>query len=163
MHYPVNVFVGKIRDYAGSRPSAIGKIQVDGELQLGDPGSMGMSRRRRKSTAGRTARCATIRANTMPTGSEFPSRPSAFLRAGVWREPLDQGLTEQNVLSAISSLGRGADSGDAAALAVLQAQLSFCDQRYGAADAKQRENRLAVSGDCRGQVSAMRRWSWFPG
>ncbi|MFS9544944.1 6-N-hydroxylaminopurine resistance protein, partial [Klebsiella pneumoniae] len=23
MHYPVNVFVGKIRDYAGSRPSAI--------------------------------------------------------------------------------------------------------------------------------------------
>ena len=32
MHYPVNVFVGKIRDYAGSRPSAIGKIQVDGEL-----------------------------------------------------------------------------------------------------------------------------------
>ena len=38
MHYPVNVFVGKIRDYAGSRPSAIGKIQVDGELQLGDLG-----------------------------------------------------------------------------------------------------------------------------
>ncbi|MGU3787487.1 6-hydroxyaminopurine reductase, partial [Escherichia coli] len=27
MHYPVNVFVGKIRDYAGSRPSAIDKIQ----------------------------------------------------------------------------------------------------------------------------------------
>ena len=38
MHYPVNVFVGKIRDYAGSRPSAIDKIQVDGELQLGDLG-----------------------------------------------------------------------------------------------------------------------------
>ena len=36
MHYPVNVFVGKIRDYVGSRPSAIDKIQVDGELQLGD-------------------------------------------------------------------------------------------------------------------------------
>jgi MOSC domain-containing protein YiiM len=32
MHYPVNVFVGKVRDYDGSRPSAIGKIQVDGEL-----------------------------------------------------------------------------------------------------------------------------------
>ena len=38
MHYPVNVFVGKIRDYVGSRPSAIDKIQVDGELQLGDLG-----------------------------------------------------------------------------------------------------------------------------
>jgi hypothetical protein len=32
MHYPVNVFTGKVRDYDGSRPSAIGKIQVDGEL-----------------------------------------------------------------------------------------------------------------------------------
>ena len=41
MHYPVNVFVGKIRDYTGSRPSAIGKIQVDGELQLGDLGLEG--------------------------------------------------------------------------------------------------------------------------
>lgn len=26
MHYPVNVFVGKVRDYDGSRPSAIGKV-----------------------------------------------------------------------------------------------------------------------------------------
>lgn len=41
MHYPVNVFVGKVRDYDGSRPSAIGKIQVDGELTLGDLGLEG--------------------------------------------------------------------------------------------------------------------------
>ena len=41
MHYPVNVFVGKVRDYDGSRPSAIGKIQIDGELTLGDLGLEG--------------------------------------------------------------------------------------------------------------------------
>lgn len=41
MHYPVNVFVGKVRDYDGSRPSAIGKIQVDGELTLGETGAGG--------------------------------------------------------------------------------------------------------------------------
>lgn len=41
MHYPVNVFVGKVREFDGSRPSAIGKIQVDGELTLGDLGLEG--------------------------------------------------------------------------------------------------------------------------
>jgi hypothetical protein len=41
MHYPVNVFVGKVRDYDGSRPSAIGKIQVDGELTSAISGSRG--------------------------------------------------------------------------------------------------------------------------
>ncbi|HKN03650.1 MAG TPA: 6-N-hydroxylaminopurine resistance protein, partial [Buttiauxella sp.] len=30
MHYPLNVYIGKVREYAGSRPSAIGKYQVDG-------------------------------------------------------------------------------------------------------------------------------------
>jgi len=34
MHYPVNVFTGKVRDYDGSRPSAIDKVQVDCELTL---------------------------------------------------------------------------------------------------------------------------------
>lgn len=77
MHYPVNVFVGKIRDYDGSRPSAIGKIQVDGELQLGDLGLEGTSRRKRKFTAGRIARCATIPASIISTGSaNSRSRPS---------------------------------------------------------------------------------------
>lgn len=76
MHYPVNVFVGKIRDYDGSRPSAIGKIRVDGELQLGDPGWKGTSRRKRKFTAGRIARCATIPASITSTGSaNSRSRP----------------------------------------------------------------------------------------
>ena len=34
MRYPVDVFTGKVRDYTGSRPSAIAKVQIDGELML---------------------------------------------------------------------------------------------------------------------------------
>lgn len=88
MHYPVNVFVGKIRDYAGSRPSAIGKIGSMANCSSAISASMGMSRRRRKYTAGRTARCATIRANTMPTGCVNSPAGRALLRAGVRRKPL---------------------------------------------------------------------------
>ena len=75
MHYPVNVFVGKVRDYDGSRPSAIGKVQVDGELILGDLGLEGDEQAGRKFTADRTARCATIPENTTPIGRlNFRSR-----------------------------------------------------------------------------------------
>ena len=41
MRYPVDVFAGKIRDYTGSRPSAIAKVQVDGELMLTELGLAG--------------------------------------------------------------------------------------------------------------------------
>jgi hypothetical protein len=68
MHYPVNVFVGKVRDYDGSRPSAIGKIQVDGELTLGELGLEGDEQAETKIHGGRTARCATIPVNTTPIG-----------------------------------------------------------------------------------------------
>ena len=41
MRHPVNVYAGKIKDYAGSKPSAIAKLQVDGELILTDRGLEG--------------------------------------------------------------------------------------------------------------------------
>lgn len=41
MQHPVNVFTGKIREYDGSRPSAIAKVQVDGELTLTELGLAG--------------------------------------------------------------------------------------------------------------------------
>ena len=41
MNHPVNVFIGKIKDYEGSRPSAIAKLQVDGELSLTEKGLVG--------------------------------------------------------------------------------------------------------------------------
>lgn len=106
MHYPVNVFVGKIRDYAGSRPSAIDKIQVDGELQLGDLGLDGDQQAEKKSTAGRTARCVIIRANTMPTGSvTSPSRPSGSARRRSAKTSPPPGLPSKTFISAISFAG----------------------------------------------------------
>ncbi len=88
MHYPVNVFVGKIRDYAGSRPARSTKSRSTENCSSAISVSMGTSRRRRKSTAGRTARCVIIRANTMPTGSVTSPAGRAVLRAGVRRKPL---------------------------------------------------------------------------
>ncbi|EAW1355244.1 6-N-hydroxylaminopurine resistance protein, partial [Salmonella enterica subsp. enterica] len=41
MRYPVDVFTGKVRDYTGSRPSAIAKVQIDGELMLTELGLTG--------------------------------------------------------------------------------------------------------------------------
>ncbi len=41
MRHQVNVFRGKIRDYEGSRPSAIAKLQVQGELTLTELGLAG--------------------------------------------------------------------------------------------------------------------------
>ncbi len=106
MHYPVNVFVGKIRDYAGSRPSAIGKIRVDGELQLGNLGLNGDQQAEKKSTAGRTARCVIIRANTMPTGSvTSPSRPSGSARRRSAKTSPPPGLPSKTFISAISFAG----------------------------------------------------------
>ncbi len=60
MHYPVDVFIGKIRDYDGSRPSAIAKVQIDGELELTELGLLGDEQAEKKIHGGPTARCATI-------------------------------------------------------------------------------------------------------
>ncbi len=72
--------------------------------------SMGTSRRRRKSTAGRTARCVIIRANTMPTGSVTSPAGRAVLRAGVRRKPLHhRAYRAKRLYRRYLSLGRGAD------------------------------------------------------
>lgn len=79
MHYPVDVFIGKIRDYDGSRPSAIAKVQADGELMLTELGLAGDEQAERKSTAAPTARYAITPANTMLIGfASSPSRRRCF-------------------------------------------------------------------------------------
>lgn len=79
MHYPVDVFIGKIRDYDGSRPSAIAKVQIDGELMLTELGLQAISRPKRKSMAAPTARYAITPANTMLIGfASSPSRRRCF-------------------------------------------------------------------------------------
>ena len=44
MRYPVDVYTGKIQAYPEGKPSAIAKIQVDGELMLTDLGLEGARR-----------------------------------------------------------------------------------------------------------------------
>ncbi len=105
MHYPVNVFVGKIRDYAGSRPSAIGKIGSTENCSSAISVSMGTSRRRRKSTAGRTARCVIIRANTMPTGSVTSQQAERFCAPAFGETSPPPGLPSKTFISAISFAG----------------------------------------------------------
>ena len=106
MHYPVNVFVGKIRDYAGSRPSAIDKIQVDGELQLGDLGLDGDQQAEKKIHGGPDRALVIIRANTMPTGSvTSPSRPSGSARRRSAKTSPPPGLPSKTFISAISFAG----------------------------------------------------------
>lgn len=106
MHYPVNVFTGKVREYDGSRPSAIAKIQVDGELTLTDLGLAGDEQAERRSTAGRSARCATIRASTISTGRRSsPSRRiSSLLPRLVKISPL-KGSPKRTCLLVISTAG----------------------------------------------------------
>lgn len=121
MHYPVNVFTGKVRKYEGSRPSAIAKVQVDGELTLTELGLAGDSRPKRKSTAGPIARCATIRASTISTGKPNFLNRRTFSSPRVWRKSLNgRADGEERLYWRYLSLGRCSDSGHPAALAVLQ-------------------------------------------
>lgn len=75
MRYPVDVFSGKIQDYAGSRPSAIGKIQVDGELMLTELGLEGDEQAETKIHGGPDrALCHYPREHYLYWAREFPIR-----------------------------------------------------------------------------------------
>ncbi|HDH0729260.1 TPA: 6-N-hydroxylaminopurine resistance protein [Klebsiella aerogenes] len=98
MHYPVNVFVGKIRDYDGSRPSAIGKIQVDGELQLGDLGLEGDEQAEKKIHGGPDrALCHYPREHYLDWIREFPQQAGLFCAPAFGENLSTEGLTEKNV------------------------------------------------------------------
>ncbi|SQI99020.1 6-N-hydroxylaminopurine resistance protein [Klebsiella oxytoca] len=123
MHYPVNVFVGKVRDYDGSRPSAIGKIQIDGELTLGDLGLEGDEQAEKKIHGGPDrALCHYPREHYAHWARELPQQADLFCAPAFGENLSTEGLTEKKCLYwRYLPLGRGADSGDAAAIAVLQA------------------------------------------
>lgn len=98
MHYPVNVFVGKIRDYDGSRPSAIGKIQVDGELQLGDLGLEGDEQAEKKIHGGPDrALCHYPREHYLDWIREFPQQADLFCAPAFGENLSTEGLTEKKV------------------------------------------------------------------
>lgn len=98
MHYPVNVFVGKVRDYDGSRPSAIGKIQVDGELTLGDLGLEGDEQAEKKIHGGpNRALCHYPREHYAHWARELPQQAELFCAPAFGENLSTEGLTEKNV------------------------------------------------------------------
>lgn len=98
MHYPMNVFVGKVRDYDGSRPSAIGKIQVDGELILGEWGLEGDEQAEKKIHGGPDrALCHYPREHYAYWARELPQQAELFCPPAFGENISTEGLTEKNV------------------------------------------------------------------
>lgn len=98
MIYPVHVFVGKVRDYDGSRPSAIGKIQVDGELTLGDLGLEGDEQAEKKIHGGPDrALCHYPREHYVHWARELPQQADLFCAPAFGENLSTEGLTEKNV------------------------------------------------------------------
>ncbi|ECG0941345.1 6-N-hydroxylaminopurine resistance protein [Salmonella enterica subsp. salamae] len=98
MHYPVEVFTGKIQDYAGSRPSAIAKVQVDGELMLTELGLEGDEQAEKKIHGGPDrALCHYPREHYRYWAQEFPELTERFVAPAFGENLSTDGLTEQNV------------------------------------------------------------------
>ncbi|EEO9712198.1 6-N-hydroxylaminopurine resistance protein [Salmonella enterica] len=98
MHYPVEVFTGKIQDYAGSRPSAIAKVQVDGELMLTDLGLEGDEQAEKKIHGGPDrALCHYPREHYRYWAQAFPELAERFVAPVLGENLSTDGLTEQNV------------------------------------------------------------------
>lgn len=96
MHYPVEVFVGKIRDYDGSRPSAIAKVQVDGELTLTELGLVGDEQAEKKIHGGPDrALCHYPREHYADWAREFPDQASLFFAPAFGENLSTHGLTEK--------------------------------------------------------------------
>ncbi|WP_436859353.1 6-hydroxyaminopurine reductase [Citrobacter tructae] len=98
MRYPVDVFSGKIQDYAGNRPSAISKIQLDGELMLTELGLEGDEQAEKKIHGGPDrALCHYPREHYLYWAREYPEQADLFVAPAFGENLSTEGLTEQNV------------------------------------------------------------------
>lgn len=98
MRHPVDVFIGKVRDYAGSRPSAIAKLQVEGELMLTDTGLAGDEQAEQSYHGGADrALCHYPREHYAWWAARFPEQASLFCAPAFGENLSTTGLTEQTV------------------------------------------------------------------
>lgn len=98
MHYPLNIYIGRVRDFPGSRPSAIKKIQVDGELTLGELGLAGDEQAEHKIHGGPDrALCHYPREHYADWVREFPEQADLFCPPAFGENLSTEGLTEHNV------------------------------------------------------------------
>jgi MOSC domain-containing protein YiiM len=98
MHYPVDVFTGSVRTYEGSRPSAIAKLQVDGELELTELGLVGDEQAEKKIHGGPDrALCHYPREHYAEWAREFPEQAELFCAPAFGENLSTEGLTEKTV------------------------------------------------------------------
>jgi MOSC domain-containing protein YiiM len=98
MQHPVNVFTGKIRDYSGSRPSAIAKLQVEGELMLTERGLVGDEQAETSYHGGPDrALCHYPREHYAHWKTMFPEQAALFFAPAFGENLSTEGLTERNV------------------------------------------------------------------
>ncbi|HEY2454789.1 MAG TPA: 6-hydroxyaminopurine reductase [Scandinavium sp.] len=98
MHYPVEVFTGSVRAYEGSRPSAIAKLQVDGELELTELGLVGDEQAEKKIHGGPDrALCHYPREHYAEWAREFPEQAELFCAPAFGENLSTEGLTEKTV------------------------------------------------------------------
>ncbi|VFS71391.1 6-N-hydroxylaminopurine resistance protein [Raoultella planticola] len=88
----------KVKDYDGSRPSAIGKIQVDGELTLGELGLEGDEQAEKKIHGGPDrALCHYPREHYAHWALELPQQADLFCAPAFGENLSTEGLTENDV------------------------------------------------------------------
>lgn len=98
MRYPMDVFTGTVRQYEDSRPSAIAKLQVDGELALTELGLVGDQQAEKKIHGGPDrALCHYPREHYADWAREFPEQAELFCAPAFGENLSTEGLTEKNV------------------------------------------------------------------
>jgi MOSC domain-containing protein YiiM len=98
MRHPLQVYIGKIREYSGSRPSAIGKYQVDGELKLTELGLEGDEQAEKVIHGGPDrALCHYPREHYRHWAREFPEQAELFNAPAFGENLSTEGMTEREV------------------------------------------------------------------
>lgn len=98
MQYQVEVFTGTVRDYDGSRPSAIAKLQVEGELILTETGLVGDEQAEKSYHGGADrALCHYPREHYAQWAQMFPEQAALFCAPAFGENLSTEGLTEYNV------------------------------------------------------------------
>lgn len=98
MKHPVQIYTGTIRDYQGSRPSAIAKHQVEGELVLNALGIEGDQQAETAHHGGPDrALCHYPREHYITWAREFPEQADLFNPPAFGENFSTLGMTEQSV------------------------------------------------------------------
>ncbi|MDF7679493.1 6-hydroxyaminopurine reductase [Enterobacteriaceae bacterium ESL0689] len=98
MRYPLNIYIGSVRDYPCGDPSAIEKIQVNGQLTLTPTGLSGDHQAEKGVHGGPDrALCHYPREHYLDWCRQFPQQSDRFCAPAFGENISTTGLTEENV------------------------------------------------------------------